>query len=129
MTDGRLTIDRELMAQRLPGLAPEAGSVHLTMMRLGRLVERDLQQLLRPDGIERSEHSVLTTLWFVGPPHQLSPTQLSEIVVQTTSGMTKTLRRLEQHGLIERAPNPADARSQLVVLTTRGAALVERHMH
>jgi len=129
MTDGPLAIDRDLIAHRLPGRAPDAGLVHLTMMRLGRLVERDLQQLLRPDGIERSEHSVMTTLWFAGPPHQLSPTRLSEIVVQTTSGMTKTLRRLEQHGLVERVANPADARSQLIALTDKGHDVVERHLH
>jgi DNA-binding MarR family transcriptional regulator len=55
----------------------------------------------------------------------MSPTQLSRIVLQTTSGMTKTLRRLEAAALVERIPDPDDRRGRLVRLTTAGSHLIE----
>lgn len=70
----------------------------------------------------------MAALWFAGPPHQLSPTQLSQAVVQTTSGITKTIRRLEGAGLVKRTPDPADGRGRLVVLTAAGIRLVARQM-
>ena len=39
------------------------------------------------------------------------------------STLTGILRRLEKHGLIERRPDPADARRALFVLTSEGARL------
>lgn len=111
----------------LPDVDHDTALVHLTTMRLGRIVESILDQTLRSQGIDRSGHSVMTALWFAGPPHQLSPTQLSWTVVQTTSGMTKTIRRLEQAGLVERTPDPTDGRGQLVRLTRPGLRLVEQH--
>lgn len=39
--------------------------------------------------------------------------------------MTKTLQRMERAGLIERRPDPTDARVSLVYLTEQGRALVQ----
>jgi DNA-binding MarR family transcriptional regulator len=39
--------------------------------------------------------------------------------------MTKRLDRLEQAGLVERLPDPADRRGRLVALTGRGRDLVD----
>jgi DNA-binding MarR family transcriptional regulator len=43
----------------------------------------------------------------------------------TSSGTTKRLDRLEQAGLIERAPDPDDRRGTLISLTTKGRELVD----
>jgi DNA-binding MarR family transcriptional regulator len=88
----------------------------------------DLQRTAHLGGLERSEHSVLTMLWLAGPDHYLSPTQLSHLIVQTTGGMTKTLRRLERAGMVERIPDPGDGRRQLIHLTAAGSRLIERHV-
>jgi DNA-binding MarR family transcriptional regulator len=115
------------LSDRLPDADQDLALVILAGARLGRILEWDLQQTARVAGLEASEHSVIVTLWLAGADHPLSPTELSQIIIQTTSGMTKTLRRLERAGLVERVPDPADRRGQLVQLTSAGSRLVERH--
>ncbi len=119
---------REALRECLPDVDQDVAVLHLSLLHLGRIVESSIQPLLDPDGLEISEHSVLTALWFAGPPHTMSPTQLSQVILQTTSGMSKTLRRIEGLGLIERVADPADGRARLVVLTGQGRDLAERHL-
>jgi DNA-binding MarR family transcriptional regulator len=118
----------EALRACLPDVNQDVAVLHLTLLHLGRLVESSIQPLLVADGLEISEHSVLSALWFSGPPHTLSPTQLSQVILQTTSGMSKTLRRIEGLGLIKRIADPADGRARLVVLTDKGRDLADRHL-
>jgi DNA-binding MarR family transcriptional regulator len=113
--------------RRIPDADPDLAMVIIAVARLGRLLEWDLQRTAHLGGLERSEHSVLTILWLAGPDHPQSPTQLSEIIIQTTSGMSKTLRRLERVGLVERIPDPSDGRGQLIRLTKAGSRRIEGH--
>jgi DNA-binding MarR family transcriptional regulator len=119
---------RDAIRSCLPDVDQDVAVLHVSLLHLGRIVESSIQTMLLRDGLEISEHSVLTALWFAGSPHTMSPTQLSQVILQTTSGMSKTLRRIEGLGLIERAANPADGRSRLVVLTTKGRELAERQV-
>ncbi len=116
----------EALAAALPDVNQDITLLHLTLLHLGRLVESSVQAVIAPEGLEMSEHSVLTALWFAGAPHTMSPTQLSQVILQTTSGMSKTLRRIERLGLIERVDDPNDGRSRLVVLTDAGREMSER---
>lgn len=129
MAKAEITAPFELhdaLQRTLPDLDQDVALLHLTLLHLGRLVESSIQGSIAPDGLEISEHSVLTALWFAGPPYTMSPTQLSQYILQTTSGMSKTLRRIERMGLIERADDPNDGRSRLVVLTEKGREMSER---
>ena len=116
----------EAVNARLPDVDQDVALLHLTLLHLGSIVESSIQTVLAPEGLEISEHSVLTALWFAGPPHTMSPTQLSQVILQTTSGMSKTLRRIEGLGLIERVADPSDGRARLVVLTAKGQETAER---
>ena len=116
----------EAVQSTLPDLDQDVTLLHLTLLHLGRIVESSVQSVIAPEGLEISEHSVLTALWFAGPPYTMSPTQLSQYILQTTSGMSKTLRRIERMGLIERVDDPNDGRSRLVVLTDKGREMSER---
>lgn len=116
---------RDAVIATLPDVDQDIALLHLTLLHLGRLVESSVQTALA-EGLELSEHSVLTALWFAGPPHTMSPTQLGNVILQTTSGMSKTLRRIERLGLIERADDPNDGRARLVVLTEKGRETSER---
>ena len=116
----------EAVRASLPDVDQDVTLLHLALLHLGRLVESSIQTVIAPEGLEISEHSVLTALWFAGPPYTMSPTQLSQVILQTTSGMSKTLRRIERLGLIERADDPNDGRSRLVVLTDAGREMSER---
>ena len=44
----------------------------------------------------------------------------------TSGTMTTRLKNLENQGLIDRLPNPDDARSMLVRLTDKGKELIEK---
>ncbi len=66
-------------------------------------------------------HVILSVLASKG--EQLSPTQLCDYTLQTPSGMTKTLRRLEEAGLISRFESAEDARFSMVRLTQAGRKL------
>lgn len=116
----------EALRATLPDVDQDITMLHLMLLHLGRLVESSIQTVIAPEGLEISEHSVLTALWFAGPPYTMSPTQLSQVILQTTSGMSKTLRRIERLGLIERVDDPHDGRSRLVVLTDAGRETSER---
>lgn len=119
---------REAIRECLPDVDQDVAVLNLSLLHLGRIVESSIQPLLVPDGLEISEHSVLSALWFAGAPHTMSPTQLSQVILQTTSGMSKTLRRIEGLGLIKRVADPSDGRARLVVLTEQGRDLAEHHL-
>ena len=115
------------IANALPGIDAESAMLLLRAGRLGRLVELYRSKMASLDGtVDTSGHSVLGALLMLGPPHRLSPTFLSKYVVQTSGGMTKTLRRLEADGLVRRVPDERDGRVSHVELTPKGEEVAER---
>lgn len=126
MTDPALDIDTQLLKERVPGADPDFALLVFAATRLGRLLELEIQQAAYRGGLQMSEYYVIGALYMAGPDHPLSPTQLSQIVLQTTGGMTKTLSRLEDAGLVERRPDPTDGRRRLIHLTDAGVHLFER---
>ena len=103
-----------------PGTDPSVLLIALWLNRLGRRFEVQLDALVRVEGLIPSEFRVLGTLLLNGEPHELSPTRLNEIVVLTSGGMTKAIRRLESLQLVERRADPSDGRGVLVRLTPTG---------
>lgn len=119
---------RAALKDRLSGADQDLALLLIATTRLGRILRWDVQQTARLAGLEASDHAVLLTLWLAGPDHPLSPTELSQVIIQTTSGMAKTVRRLERAALVERVPDPADRRRQQIRLTPAGSELVEPHI-
>jgi DNA-binding MarR family transcriptional regulator len=99
---------------------PGAVGLFTRLTRVGLLVEAFQHRCLDPFGLLFIDYSVLRVLELVGDPHRMSPTELSEIVVRSSGGMTQILDRLERAGLVARAPDPADRRKVLVALTADG---------
>jgi len=93
--------------------------------RLARELEQRLEPVYREQGLESGWYDVLATLRRTGPPYRLRPTELTGALMLTSSGTTKRLDRLEQAGLIARAPDPADRRGTLITLTESGRRLVD----
>ena len=56
----------------------------------------------------------------------MSPTELADIVLRSSGGMTQILDRLERAGLVERSADPSDRRRVLVGLTGAGLRTAER---
>ena len=111
-----MTVDYEARYLSEPG----AVGLFTRLTRVGLLVEAFQHRCLDPFGLRFIDYSVLRVLELVGEPHRMSPTELSEIVVRSSGGMTQILDRLERAGLVARTPDPADRRKVLVALTDEG---------
>lgn len=70
-----------------------------------------------------SAAAALATIEHHGP---LAPSRLAEIERVKRPTATRVLARLEEAGLVERAPDPADGRSALVSVTTEGKRRLRR---
>ena len=111
-----MTVDYEARYLSEPG----AVGLFTRLTRVGLLVEAFQHRCLDPFGLRFIDYSVLRVLELVGEPHRMSPTELSDIVVRSSGGMTQILDRLERAGLVARTPDPADRRKVLVALTDDG---------
>jgi DNA-binding MarR family transcriptional regulator len=92
--------------------------------RLARELEQRLETVYREQGLEPGWYDVLATLRRAGPPYRVRPTDFTNALMLTSSGTTKRLDRLEQAGLITRAPDPDDRRGTLITLTPAGLRLI-----
>jgi DNA-binding MarR family transcriptional regulator len=57
------------------------------------------------------------------PPEGITVSRLAELAGLRKQTMAEAVAQLERTGYVERRPNPRDGRSQLVLLTERGAAV------
>ena len=97
----------------------------LLLARLERLNEAFMSGVCRRHDLSPSELRVLAMLRHRADDHQVSPSVLARWIVQTSGGLTATLRRLEEAGHVERVADPDDGRGRLVRLTDRGAERYE----
>lgn len=109
-------------------LVPLVGERHrptfevlLWTFRTGRQLEVLLADTLIEEGLDTSEFTLLCSLRLEDPPHRLAAGDIADRLVQTTGGTTKTIRRLEDRGLIRRVADPEDKRRVLIELTNAGA--------
>ncbi len=93
----------------------------LLLGRLGRLNEAAVNEVCARHGTTSAEIRVMSMLSH-RPEGAASPSDIATFVVQTSGGLTATLRRLEAEGHIERGPDPDDGRGRLVALTAGGRA-------
>lgn len=74
----------------------------------------------KPFELRKVEFSLLMLLLTNGP---LSPKQLATTLTLTSPNLTLLLDRLQSRGLLRRERNPADGRSQHILLTEKGQRL------
>jgi DNA-binding MarR family transcriptional regulator len=98
-----------------------ATELALLLGRLERLNEAFVADICRRHDLSSSELRVLAMLRH-GRGRPVSPTTIGRWVVQTSGGLTATLKRLERRQYIERLPDPDDGRGRLVALTDQGAS-------
>jgi DNA-binding MarR family transcriptional regulator len=104
----------------------ELSAFFARLSRVSLLLDNFQHRVFDPLGLRWIDYSVLRVLQIEGPPYQLSPTRLSELVVRSTGGMTQILDRLQRADLTERTPDPSDRRRVIVGLTPAGLRLVKR---
>jgi len=92
----------------------------LLLARLERLNETLVSGVCRSHDLSASELRVLAMLHHRAVDGRVSPSRLADWIVQTSGGLTATLRRLEEAGYIVRGDDPADGRGRLVQITDGG---------
>jgi len=95
----------------------ETTRLYLAVGRLNRALRRDAREAV----IGHGGLSALATLLQDGPQRAGA---LAEAEGITAPAMTRVLNSLESLGYVERTPDPADGRAQLVAATDAGAGLV-----
>ncbi|MFE6821470.1 MarR family winged helix-turn-helix transcriptional regulator [Streptomyces sp. NPDC057690] len=97
----------------------------LYMVKQVELVVRShLDELVRPSGITALQYTALTVL----ERHDgLSAAQLARDSFVTAQSIADLVRSLETRGLIRRERNPRNRRELLILLTTEGRELLDRH--
>jgi DNA-binding MarR family transcriptional regulator len=106
--------------REFPGVDAEAATAMLALVAAARRVDAWLQNALKPLGLADSSATVVLALALAGPPYRLSATQLNDMLVITSGGITRAVDRLVQDRVVTRVSDPADRRRVLVQLTTRG---------
>ena len=99
------------------------------LARLALLIEQLQSEVLAPFELSAGDYGVLAMLRRAGAPYALTPSQLYGRLQRSSGGMTKILKRLEDGGLVRRAPDPADGRGSLVSLTKAGLEVQDRVFH
>src|SRR6478752_7579953 len=92
-----------------------------THARLWDQVESDVRRI---SGLTMPRYDVLMQLDLGGG--KLGLTDLAKTVVLSPSGLSKLLDRMEESDLIERRPDPEDARSAFAAITPHGRSVVRR---
>jgi DNA-binding MarR family transcriptional regulator len=110
-------------------ISGEVDAASFVLLGVLDAVARTLAELqrkaLEPHGINYAEFTVLGMLRTTRPDMRRSPTELRQLVGQSSAGMTRILRKLESERLVRRVAGQGDGRRRDVVLTKKGAALVE----
>ena len=112
--------------RRRPELDGSGMAVVLRVQLLAGQFSARLKGILAEGGMAPFEYDVLAALRRVGGRGGLTPKQLCRTAQVTSGTMTNRIDRLEARGLVERrAGRTDDRRSISVVLTAKGAALVD----
>lgn len=80
----------------------------------------------RPLALRKVEFSLLMLLLANAPGGPVSPKTLAQALALTAPKLTMLLDRLQLRGLLARERNPADGRSQHIVLTDEGLRLARQ---
>ena len=108
-----------------PDLDVSPMAVFGRLSRVARLADTRLQHSFSKRDLDPASFDVLATLRRSGAPFRLTPTQLQQSSMVTSSAIAQRLNRLEARGLIRREPSTLDGRVIDVGLTDEGLRLIE----
>ena len=112
-------------ARERPDLDPSPMGTIARIWRLARLSEAATEENFAEHGLSRGGFDVLAALRRSGAPYELSPTELYSSLLISSGAMTNRIDRLEETGLVERIPDADDRRGIKVVLTPKGAKVID----
>lgn len=79
------------------------------------------QRKLHPHGIYAGQNFLLDLLW--NTPEDLTIGEIASLLHASGESITRTVRRMNRQGLVEKYPHPTDARQVIVRLTPKGKEL------
>lgn len=86
-----------------------------------KIYEKGENLISKEFNINQSELDALAALYYMGEDDfTLSPTKLYDVLLFSSGGMTKLLKKLESRNFIKRVNNTIDKRSKLVQITDLG---------
>ncbi|MBB5423584.1 DNA-binding MarR family transcriptional regulator [Paraburkholderia sp. JPY158] len=116
-------------AREWPAEDPNVYLIGQRLLRLSAHIDRALKEAAASQGLLAAELLLLDALLVSGPPYTQSPTQLQKPLAMTLGGITKCVGRLEQMGLVERMPDPADGRGILVRMKSQARKVLRNILH
>jgi DNA-binding MarR family transcriptional regulator len=111
--------------RELPGVVGTELELSKRAARLAALLTEPVEAALARRGLTKAEYDILAVLRAAGTPYRLRPSVLTQRLVLTSGGTSNVLRRLAAADLIERDPDPFDARSSWVRLSKHGVKVAE----
>ncbi len=112
--------------QERPDLDVEPMEVIGRIKQLSQYLSREMDKTFSVHGLNGARFDVLATIRRSGAPYGLSPGDLMASTMVTSGTMTNRIDQLAKVGLVERTPNPQDARSFIISLTNEGHVLIDR---
>lgn len=111
--------------RELPELDTRGLAVGGRVLVITKHLEKRVDRLLEPYGVQIWGFDVLAALRRSSPPYVLTPKQLMAACFLTSGAVTNRVNRLETAGLVTRSNDTEDRRSVRVALTPAGHKLVE----
>ena len=96
----------------------------LQLLRTADQIWNTSRLFFEPWNLSPSQFNVLNLLH--DHPHGLSQTELSRQLIMHRSNVTGLIDRLERRGLVQRNDLASDRRAYRVILTARGAAMLQQ---
>jgi len=106
-------------------LDPDTRAAALALVRAWGMLQRWMEPHFRSLGVSQPQFAVLMTLRR-SDPDGISLTELARSAFVSNANMTGLADRLGKLGLVRRRRDPNDRRSQLVRLTDKGGAVLDR---
>ncbi|WP_026549193.1 MarR family transcriptional regulator [Arthrobacter sp. Br18] len=124
MTDHVESVLQQWKRER-PDLDVSPMAVVGRVSRVARRFDARLGRTFAGHNLDAAAFDVLATLRRHGSPYTLSPKDLTNGAMVTSSAIAQRLNRLEVQGLIARSPSSVDGRGKNVVLTDLGRTTVD----
>lgn len=95
------------------------------LFRARELFFSDAKIVMEQFNLNVGEFDALASLRLQGLPYEQTPSNICQVNLVSSGGLTKVLNNLEKTGLISRRQCADDQRSRLVKLTDKGKKLIE----
>jgi len=112
----------ENVKAKSPEIYKDTMMLSIPFFMLHQKIYQKGEELISNDfAINQSELDVLAALYYVSDgSYTMTPTQLYDVMIFSSGGMTKLLKKIESREFIKRVDNPDDKRSKLVQITPLG---------